>query len=342
MNIEEVILLFDEYKKKNRIFTRYHQKVDDFVEEHTFNKILNYTKDQIYGGENSFLKKIGSEDLMGTRVGAIYSNFPKFFRNPNSVDFFKEFVKNLNLVDKNNFSHSFRKKIIVNNYFDILSLLKTALIQILSCYFPEFFLPIYKEEMLRFFVDKMNIDVENLNSHTKNKLRSKNKKDFGERILLYNEILLKKKNEHSIMKNWNNIVYAHFLFMCLPIEAIEFFKNQNIGIQFMGTNEQFVVGLFSKLHTRLGFRYITRLKTSFPDAEVEDDKGNIKSLEFEYNSLSFIRHGHDPKLCDVIVCWIDEIDSVWKQQHNDIQIIALKDLINPKSALYKNSLLKNL
>ena len=64
-----------------------------------------------------------------------------------------------------------------------------------------------------------------------------------------------------------------------------------MGIKYLDpTNEQFVVGLFSRVHEKLGFKHITRLKTSYPDAEVEDYQGKIKRIEFEYNSSSFRTH----------------------------------------------------
>jgi hypothetical protein len=28
-------------------------------------------------------------------------------------------------------------------------------------------------------------------------------------------------------------------------------------------------------------------------------------IEFEFESRNFLRHNHDPELCDVIVCWED-------------------------------------
>ena len=31
-------------------------------------------------------------------------------------------------------------------------------------------------------------------------------------------------------------------------------------------------------------------------------------IEFEYESSTFIRYGHDPEKCDLIVCWVDD----WK------------------------------
>jgi hypothetical protein len=74
------------------------------------------------------------------------------------------------------------------------------------------------------------------------------------------------------------------------------------------TNEMGVVGLFTALAERLGFR-ILRMRTEYPDCEamrvVERDQLQPLNIEFEYESKNFVKHLHDPKRCDMIVCWID-------------------------------------
>jgi len=128
------------------------------------------------------------------------------------------------------------------------------------------------------------------------------------------------------------------LYFRFPVEAITSLDKLNIGFKYLRYNEQFVVGLFSRVYDKLGFRFITRFKTSFPDAEVEDENGIIRHIEFEYRSSSFIKHKHDPKLCDIIVCWHDDLDDLdpnWKKKNPNIRIIKFEDIMNSDSELYK-------
>ena len=52
---------------------------------------------------------------------------------------------------------------------------------------------------------------------------------------------------------------------------------------------------------------VTLLQSEFPDCEalrqVMRDKWQRLRIEFEYESLNFLKHGHDVKGCDMIVCW---------------------------------------
>ena len=72
-------------------------------------------------------------------------------------------------------------------------------------------------------------------------------------------------------------------------------------------NEAGVVYLFGMLAGQLGF-VVTRVQTEFPDCEamrqVEQDRWQRVRIEFEYESRNFLRHLHDVRDCDVIVCWL--------------------------------------
>jgi Homing endonuclease associated repeat len=72
-------------------------------------------------------------------------------------------------------------------------------------------------------------------------------------------------------------------------------------------NEQGVIFLFGSVAEQLGFM-VTHVQAEFPDAlafvEVEPGRWQLVRIEFEYESRNFMRHGHDPQGCDVIVCWI--------------------------------------
>lgn len=71
-------------------------------------------------------------------------------------------------------------------------------------------------------------------------------------------------------------------------------------------NEMGVVFLFALLATQLGF-VVLRLQAEFPDCEAwrmgPDDRWLRVRIEFEFESRNFIAHHHDPKGCDLIVCW---------------------------------------
>lgn len=77
------------------------------------------------------------------------------------------------------------------------------------------------------------------------------------------------------------------------------------GLIYGPLNENGVIFLFSKIHDKLGIN-IEAIQVSFPDA-----KGRRRTskgwedvwIEFEFKSSQFKAHNHDPKECDIIVCW---------------------------------------
>jgi hypothetical protein len=72
------------------------------------------------------------------------------------------------------------------------------------------------------------------------------------------------------------------------------------------TNELGVLFLFGTVAAQLGF-VVTWIQSSFPDCEamilIGDGKWQRIRIEFEYESRNFLRHMHDAKECDLIVCW---------------------------------------
>ncbi|MFL6314910.1 MAG: homing endonuclease associated repeat-containing protein [Terriglobales bacterium] len=71
-------------------------------------------------------------------------------------------------------------------------------------------------------------------------------------------------------------------------------------------NENGVLYLFGTVSDRLGF-VVTLIQGAFPDCYamrlVDVDRWQPVKIEFEYESRNFLRHLHDPKGCDIIVCW---------------------------------------
>ncbi len=93
---------------------------------------------------------------------------------------------------------------------------------------------------------------------------------------------------------------------------------------FAPTNEAGVIYLFGSMAADLGF-IATKLQGAFPDCEavrrVRGGKLQPVRIEFEFESRNFLKHRHDVKGSDVIVCW----------EHNwpdcPLEVIELKSLV---------------
>lgn len=99
-------------------------------------------------------------------------------------------------------------------------------------------------------------------------------------------------------------------------------KQRKLPMDSLPENEQGVVFLFAEYarHHRLRVR---KIRATYPDAEVirRDATGEKPiRVEFEFRASNFLRHRHNPKDCDWIVCW--ENDLATKPVKN---IIALNE-----------------
>lgn len=95
------------------------------------------------------------------------------------------------------------------------------------------------------------------------------------------------------------------------------------GLTYAPTCENGVIYLFSKVAEDLGI-VIEGVQVRFPDAfgkRYEKDKGYPITIEFEYRSSDYERHGHPKEGCDYVVCWEHD----WKEC--PIQVIELKSLL---------------
>ena len=88
-------------------------------------------------------------------------------------------------------------------------------------------------------------------------------------------------------------------------------------------NEMGVVFLFALVAWDLGFQVESLWGRGYPDGrakrEVSPGKWQDQAIEFEYESRNFVLHGHDPKKCDVIVCWRHN----WKECPEEIEVVEL-------------------
>ena len=97
------------------------------------------------------------------------------------------------------------------------------------------------------------------------------------------------------------------------------------GIVYEPINEQGVILLFAALCHDLGFM-IEGIRSSFPDALLrrKNNKGTWTSCraEFEYKSYNFKSHKHNPRQCDLIICWEHD----WAD--SPIEVLCLKEVAN--------------
>jgi hypothetical protein len=84
-------------------------------------------------------------------------------------------------------------------------------------------------------------------------------------------------------------------------------------------NEQGVIYLFSQQARRRYGLHVERVQGGFPDC-IGYRSGKRIRIEFEYRSRNFALHGHDPKGCDWIVCWIHD----WASVPSHLRIVELR------------------
>jgi hypothetical protein len=98
------------------------------------------------------------------------------------------------------------------------------------------------------------------------------------------------------------------------------------GMRYDPVNEQGVVYVFGRVADKLGFE-VERIQTAFPDCEamreVAPGKWQREKVEFELFSRNFLEHQHDPKGCDIIVCWVHN----WPECPEWIEVIELSKVV---------------
>src|ERR1051326_8602790 len=98
------------------------------------------------------------------------------------------------------------------------------------------------------------------------------------------------------------------------------------SVLFRSVNEMGVVFLFALVAWDLGFQVESLWTRGEPDGrakrQVAPGKWQEVGIEFEYESKNFRLHGHDPKKCDVLVCWRHN----WKECPEGVEVIELSKI----------------
>lgn len=95
------------------------------------------------------------------------------------------------------------------------------------------------------------------------------------------------------------------------------------GLVYAPLNENGVVFLFGKVLDDLHM-YVEEIKPGFPDCVARRFTGKgweRLRIEFEFRSSAFKTHGHDPDVCDMVICWEHD----WKDC--PLEVIELKSEI---------------
>ena len=91
-------------------------------------------------------------------------------------------------------------------------------------------------------------------------------------------------------------------------------------LPFEPLNENGVVFIFALAAKRLGFE-VDQVQRDYPDC-IARWQGRKVRIEFEFRSKNFEIHGHDPRKCDLIVCWQHN----WAGAPNGLQVLELRKL----------------
>jgi hypothetical protein len=198
--------------------------------------------------------------------------------------------------------------------------------KIIFLYYPDKVIPIFKTDQLERMAENLAVNEEELDKRA-GELYKKRYSDLtlGERYELLNGILMEIKNNVEEFKNWDNAYFTRFLYSIYP----KLGKERKLrplapkGILFSPVDELGVACLFFMYHERLGFPYIVKVSSRFPDVKAIDEDGESVSIELEYRTSDFIAHGHPPEDCDYIVCWENDLGEAPVSEFP--QIISLKD-----------------
>jgi hypothetical protein len=192
--------------------------------------------------------------------------------------------------------------------------------KIISCY-DDNVLPIFKTSDLEYFFN-LFVGRQRFPSNY-------DSMSLGEKYQFLTQALLNVKESFAETKEWENAYFMWFLYETFPPpkEKIPWGKPappqplNKLGLLFEPQTHEEMMFLFSKMHEKIGFPYITKIQAAYPDVLALDSDRTIKRIEIETFASQF---DHDPKGCDFIVCWENDLEPVpedWPE------IIQLKDYL---------------
>lgn len=94
-------------------------------------------------------------------------------------------------------------------------------------------------------------------------------------------------------------------------------------MSFEPENEMGVIVYFAHKIASIDNVSFLSARVEYPDAVLLID-GKEYCTEFEYLSSNFLRHRHDPRKCDLIICWTDDIENknklpVWEMSNGECE-----------------------
>jgi hypothetical protein len=110
-------------------------------------------------------------------------------------------------------------------------------------------------------------------------------------------------------------------------------------MQYAPQNELGVVFLFAQIAKKLQLR-VEEVRPHFPDCIAYKRTGDTEKrvrIEFEFKSINFRSHKHDPKECDCIVCWHHD----WPDVPGSIEVIELKRYFGATAKVWIQPVIKN-
>ena len=204
--------------------------------------------------------------------------------------------------------------------------------KIIFLYDPDNIIPVFKTEHIEHYVRQLLFSIEELNKISKENFDKEYAElTLGEKYQVLNEMLLNIKKSSNILKEIDNALFVRILSIAFPPPSSlrekvrkELLPIAGTPMLFSPVDELGVVLLFGILHMELGFPYIVKVSSEYPDAIVINKRGEVKTIEFEYLASNFKQHEHDPRKCDYIVCWIDDLpeDDELKEK-----VISLSELL---------------
>lgn len=205
--------------------------------------------------------------------------------------------------------------------------------KILFCYYPKEIIPTFKSDHMMHFCKVLGIDFDKecLKEHGK----SYDEISYGQEFQLFNKLILNLKNQNEVLRKWDNAFLMRFLYENFPPpektpeqRSREIKSLTPLGLVTEPLYEQEVIFLFSKFHKELGFPSVISIAPNrYPDAEVLNNKREVKKIEFEVFASDF---NHDPNGCDYVVCWENDVSEEGARELPEI--IALKDFLKSKGS----------